>query len=98
MKVIWTPRAQLRIQEIHDHIALDQPGNAVRWVSQILGRGEQIGSQPRSGRIVPEYQRDDIREIFEGSYRIVYRILAERIDVLTVRHQARRMPARTGNL
>lgn len=66
MKVIWTPRAQQRLQEIHDYIARDQPDNAVRWVARVLDRGEQIGDQPRSGRIVPEYQREAIREVFAG--------------------------------
>ncbi len=92
MKVIWTPRAQRRLQEIHDYIAQDQPVNAARWVARVLDRGEQIGEQPRSGRIVPEYQRESIREIFEGDYRIIYRIRSQRVDVLSVRHGARRLP------
>jgi plasmid stabilization system protein ParE len=92
MKVIWTPRAQRRLQEIHDYIAQDQPVNAARWVARVLDRGEQIGEQPRSGRVVPEYQRESIREIFEGDYRIIYRIRSQRVDMLSVRHGARRLP------
>lgn len=95
MKVIWTPRAQQRLQKIHDDIAKDSPGNAARWLERVLDRGEQIAHQPRSGRVVRGFQRDTIREIFEGNYRIVYRILPERIDVLTVRHGARLMPSST---
>jgi toxin ParE1/3/4 len=98
MKVIWTPRAQQRLQEIHDHIALDQPVNATRWVARVLDRGEQIGDQPLSGRVVPEYQRETVREIFEGDYRIIYRIRSQQVDVLTVRHGAQRMPRRLRNL
>lgn len=98
MKVIWTPRAQQRLQEIHDYIAQDQPGNAARWISGALDRGEQIASQPPSGRIVPEYQRETVREIFEGAYRIIYRIRSQQVDVLTVRHGARLLPKRTRNL
>ena len=93
MKVIWTPRAQQRLQEIHDYIALDQPANAVRWVARVLDRSDQIGEQPRSGRIVPEYQRDAIRELLEGDYRLIYRIRKQQVDVLTVRHGARRLPS-----
>jgi toxin ParE1/3/4 len=48
--------------------------------------------QPRSGKVVEKYQRDDIREIYEGDYRIIYRILVERIDILTVRHSSRLLP------
>lgn len=93
MKVIWTPRAQRRLQEIHDHIAKDQPVNALRWVARVLAHGDQIGAQSRSGRMVPEYQRETIREVFEGDYRIIYRIRSQQVDVLTVRHGARRLPS-----
>src|ERR1700757_863952 len=92
MKVIWTPRTQRRLQEIHDYIAQDQPVNAARWMERVLDRGEQIGNQPRSGRIVPEYQRETIREVFEGDYRIIYRIRSQQVDVLSVRHGARLLP------
>jgi plasmid stabilization system protein ParE len=42
--------------------------------------------------MVPELQRQDIREVIEPPYRIVYRILTDRIDVLTVFHGARQPP------
>ena len=92
MKVIWTPLAQRRLQEIHDYIAKEQPVNARRWMERVLSHGERIGEQPRIGRLVPEYQRETIREVFEGDYRIIYRIRSQQVDVLTVRHGARRLP------
>jgi toxin ParE1/3/4 len=98
MKVIWTPRAQQRLWEIHDYIASDQPGNAQRWVSRVLDRGEQIRDQPRSGRVVPEYHRETIREIFEGHYRIIYRIRSQQVDVITVRHGTRPLPSNVRDL
>jgi addiction module RelE/StbE family toxin len=91
MKVIWTPRAQRRLQDIQERIAEDQPLNAIRFVERLLSRGEQIGDQPRSGRVVPEYQRETIREVFEGDYRIIYRIRSQQVDVLSVRHGAQRL-------
>lgn len=94
MKVVWTVHARRRLQEIHDRIAQDQPVNAVRWTTRVLDRGEQIGDQPRSGRMVPEYQRETIREVFEGDYRIIYRIRSQRVDVMTVHHGAQRLPRR----
>lgn len=41
-----------------------------------------------SGRIVPEYEIDKIREVIEGSYRIIYHIKFDQIDVLAVIHGA----------
>lgn len=93
MRVVWTARAQLRLQEIHDYIAQDQPLNAQRMINRLISRGDQIGRHPRSGRIVPEYRQDDIREIIEGAYRIIYRILADRIEVMTLRHGSQMLPS-----
>jgi plasmid stabilization system protein ParE len=49
---------------------------------------------PRAAAIVPEYSRPDIREVFLYQYRIIYRILADRIDILAVVHGAKPLPTR----
>ena len=41
---------------------------------------------PQSGRIVPELDYEEIREIIHGNYRIIYQISSENIEILTVRH------------
>jgi toxin ParE1/3/4 len=38
----------------------------------------------RAGRIVPEIGREDVREIFLRSYRLVYRVTPKGMVVLTV--------------
>ncbi len=55
-------------------------------VDRLTRRSEQIGDFPYSGHKVPEYDRDDLREVIEGSYRIIYRILPDQIDVIAVIH------------
>lgn len=42
--------------------------------------------------MVPEYSRDDVREVIERPYRIIYRIMESQIDVLAVIHGARLLP------
>ncbi|WP_313888480.1 type II toxin-antitoxin system RelE/ParE family toxin [Nostoc spongiaeforme] len=49
-------------------------------------RSEQIAKFPLSGRIVPEFETEQIREVIEGSYRIIYYIKPEQIEVLAVIH------------
>jgi plasmid stabilization system protein ParE len=51
-----------------------------------------IANLPHTGAIVPEYASENVREIFEKPYRIIYRILPDRVDVLAVIHGARRLP------
>ncbi len=41
---------------------------------------------------MPEYRRDDIREVIERPYRIIYRIKEDQIDVLAVIHSAQQLP------
>jgi toxin ParE1/3/4 len=92
MKAAWTQKALSRLQEIHDYIADDQPGNAINFVDRLTQKAELTASAPHGGRVVPQYGRNDIRETYEGEYRIIYRIHEDPIDILTARHMARRLP------
>lgn len=40
------------------------------------------------GRRVPEYDSDQIREVFCGPYRIIYSLMPDHIDILAVVHGA----------
>jgi toxin ParE1/3/4 len=84
MKVRWTQRATQDLQDIGDYIAQDSPGAARRWVARLKERTRLVAPFPYSGRRVPEQNRDDVREVLLGNYRIVYRIYPDFIDVLTV--------------
>jgi addiction module RelE/StbE family toxin len=86
MKVYWTDTAQGHLDAIYDYIAQDSPEYAKRVVDRLTRRSQQIAEFPLSGRRVPEYDIDQIREIIEGSYRIIYYIKPDQIDVLAVIH------------
>ncbi len=92
MRVHWTQNAIEHLVNIYEYIALNSPTYANRMVDRITHRSEQIADQPLSGRKVPEYQTEDIRELIEKPYRIIYRIKANQIDVLAVIHGARLLP------
>ena len=89
MNVHWTDTAQSHLEGIHSYIAQDSPEYATRTVDALTRRSQQIGDYPLSGRVVPEYEHDQIRELVEGSYRIIYHIRPDQIDVLAVLHVAR---------
>jgi len=92
MRIHWTQNAIEHLVNIYEYIALNSPTYAKRMVDRITRRSEQIAAQPLSGRKVPEYQTEDIRELIEKPYRIIYRIKADQIDVLAVIHGARLLP------
>ena len=92
MRVHWTQNAIQHLVNIYEHIALNSPTYAKGMVDKITRRSEQITDQPLSGRKVPEYETEDIRELIEKPYRIIYRIKSEQIDVVAVIHGARLLP------
>lgn len=98
MRVNWTAQALRRLQQLHDYLAKDQPLNARRFVDKLTQRTAELAEQPQTGLRVPKYAREDVRQVFEGDYRIVYRILSDRIDIVTVRHMARLLPSRMRDL
>ena len=89
MRVIWALRAIRRAAEIARYIARDSPEAARESVERLFVQAATLGRHPRLGRRVPEVDRDDIRQVLYGMYRIVYRIDPKRVVVLTVRHGRR---------
>lgn len=88
MNVFWTECARDHLDAIHDFIAKDSPEYAMKTVDRLTRRSQQIAEFPFSGRRVPEYDMDQIREVLEGSYRIIYHIEVDKISVLAVIHAA----------
>jgi len=91
MKVFWTDESYIALRHIQNHISQDSDFYAKRTIERIVARESQIGKFPRSGRKVPEYNDDDIREVFEGAYRIIYKIKSDAVDILTVIHGTMRL-------
>ncbi len=84
MKVVWTSVAIEKLDEIERFIAEDNPKRALDFIDTLLEKGELIGLYPDSGRVVPEIAYPEIREVFVGNYRVVYRRTLDRIEILTV--------------
>ena len=92
MRVHWTNKALDHLLAIHEYVAQNSEIYANRLVDRLTRRSEQIGLFPESGRMVPEYKREDIREVIERPYRIIYRVKEAQIDVLAVLHSAQQLP------
>ena len=88
MKVHLTDTAEEHLDALYTYIAQDSPEYAKRMVDRLTRRSQQIANFPFSGRRVPEYDIDQIREVIEGPYRIIYYIKPDQIDVLAVIHGA----------
>jgi addiction module RelE/StbE family toxin len=85
MKVIWTQEAIAQLIEIEDFIANDSPKRAAEFVDEIINHVEAIlPDTPSIGRMVPEINNVNIKELIFKKYRLVYRINKKNIEVLTV--------------
>ena len=89
MNVHWTDTAQGHLDAIYAYIAQNSTEYALRMVDRLTRRSQQIADVPLSGRRVPEYDLDQLREVIEGPYRIIYHIKPGQIDVIGVIHGAR---------
>ena len=84
MKLFWTETARQDLLAIRRYIAADNPTAAKQWTERLRERARNALHAPLAGRKVPEFSRDDIRELIEGVYRIVYQVFEDRLVVLTV--------------
>ena len=90
------PQALRDLDAIRRFIARDDPAGACRWIAKLQERARAVLPVPRSGRVVPEVGRTDVREVFVGNYRIVYRLVVEELHILTVFEGHRRLPPDSG--
>ena len=84
MMLFWSETAKQDLKAIRRYIAADNPTAAKRWVQPVRERARSALHAPFAGRAVPELSRDEIRELIEGNYRIVYQVFADPLVILTV--------------
>lgn len=87
--VKWSPEAIEDLESIAEYIAKDSRFYASAVVSKILLTSRKIPEQPFLGRMVPEIGSKNIRERFVYSYRLVYEIKRNVINIVAIIHGKR---------
>ena len=90
-RVVWTLPARQDVKEIGEYIAQDSRWVAQSVVKRITSATRNLRLLPRMGRIVPELDDEDVRELIVFSYRIIYRASRKRVTVWAVIHGARQL-------
>ncbi len=90
-QINWTKRSVKDLKAINDYISLDSTFYAARFISRLIKRVDQLMDFPESGRIVPEKNIQEIRELIEGNYRIFYRLRKGKITILRIHNAARKI-------
>lgn len=91
-KLTWLPAAYADLEGIWSYIARDSAVYASGMIKRIVDAPKSLPRFPQLGRVVPEWESPQIRELIVGNYRLIYKIEVERIIVLAVIHGARLMP------
>ncbi len=95
VRINWTFQAKDDLRDIAEYISKDSKRYAKLQVTRLKTRTRILKTQTRSGKIVPEINQENIRELIEGSYRIIYKIVEDnQIDILTIHHSARDLTRR----
>lgn len=74
------------VNEFVDYIAQDNYSTAEQWAVELMKQTDQLSDHPRSGRIVPEYNEETLRELIVGNYRLPCRIKEDGIYIEAVWH------------
>lgn len=84
----WSPRGKKRLLDCARYIAVESQDRAttLNWLEDAYATVEPLEDFPLSGRVVPEFGREDIREVFHGDYRIIYRVKRKQVEIISVRH------------
>jgi toxin ParE1/3/4 len=88
-EVVWSPSALEDIEAIASYISRDSISYAGAVVRKIINSTRSLESFPFAGRVVPEFDQENLREVFAYSYRIAYRIEGKTVTIAAVIHGKR---------
>ena len=90
VKVLWTNIARDDLKSIFEYISEDSHQYAKRFTEKLIRKVESLQNYPNMGRIVPEFENPEIRELIEGNYRIVYKVYEDRVEIVRIHHSSRK--------
>lgn len=92
VKLIWTDSAINDLTDIGNYIAESSEKYAKLTLQKLFECVDILKTFPKSGRVVPEKNEENVRELIEGNYRIIYEIVSvHQINILAVYHSARNL-------
>jgi addiction module RelE/StbE family toxin len=95
VQIEWTRQSVKDLSDIFEYISIDSRKYAKRQIVKLKARTQILKTNPEAGKLVRELPQGGFRELVEGNYRIIYKVLNdERVDILTVHHSARDLSRR----
>ena len=87
--VKWTESATSDLEEVAEFIARDSRFYATAVVREARKAARSLRVSAERGRIVPERNSSDIRELFLWRYRLIYKVTSRHVYILAFIHGAR---------
>ena len=91
MTIVWSAQARRDLHAFRDFIARDSEHYASLQVERLISRVERAAGMPSNGHPVHEFIESGLREVHEGSYRIIYGLADEEFQVVTIVHMKQRV-------
>lgn len=88
-RVIWTESAQRALDEVVAHMAHESPDGAVRVLTRALDAAASLSTLAERGRVVREIGEPTLRELLVYDYRMMYRVLDDRVVIRAFLHGSR---------
>lgn len=83
-QVTWSPEALDDIDDIAEFHHKKDALYAQVVVEELIARSRNLRYHPLRGRQVPELEGIDYREVFVYSYRLIYRVIEQNVEVIAV--------------
>ncbi|QJD78921.1 type II toxin-antitoxin system RelE/ParE family toxin [Spirosoma rhododendri] len=87
--ITWKESAQEEVRVIYEYLLDQSFAAADDWSDQLERKLALLDQFPEMGRIVPDLHISFIREIFVGSYRVVYSTQEPNVKIIAVRPMSR---------
>lgn len=95
VQINWTFQAVNDLKSIAEYISKDSKQYAKLQVIRIKNRTKILKKQIKIGKVVEEISHENIRELIEGNYRIIYKVVSDnQADILTIHHSSRDLTKR----
>jgi len=88
-KIEWSREAISDIVSIAEYIETNSEYYASAFTTEIFEKAETLENFPRRGRIVPGFLIENLREIFIGDYRLIYKVDSSLISIIAIIHGSR---------
>lgn len=86
--MIWADTGRADLDATVEYVATDSPTGALHVFDALIAAAASLSEFAERGRVMPELGRDDVREIFVFSYRVIYQVTREAVYIVGVAHGA----------